>query len=125
LNAFCLMPRLQAVRAKLKSRDTQRMANQAEASPRQRLSQMMCGYWISQAVYVTARLDLVEHLQAGPQTAAQLAPLTGSHAGALYRLLRAMASLGFFREDEQGRFHVLELAEPLSRDAVESQKAWA
>jgi hypothetical protein len=39
--------------------------------------------------------------------------MAGAHAGALYRVLRALASVGIFSEDDAGRFHNTPLAEPL------------
>jgi hypothetical protein len=42
--------------------------------------QMATAIWRSRAVYAAARLGLADLLAAGPQTAAELAPLTGTHA---------------------------------------------
>jgi hypothetical protein len=89
------------------------------------LLSMLTGYWTSQSVYVAAKLGIADLLQAGPQTAEQLAAATDTHAEALYRLLRALASVGLFREDEQGRFELTPAAEPLRSDAANSQRAIA
>jgi hypothetical protein len=59
---------------------------------------------VPRLVYVAATLKLADHLAQGPRTAEDLAPLTGTHAPSLYRILRTLASLGFFTEDAEHRF---------------------
>jgi len=50
---------------------------------------------------------------------------TRVYAPSLYRVLRALASVGIFAEDEAGRFHLTPLAEPLRSDAPDSWRAFA
>ncbi len=90
----------------------------------QQLTQMLSGYWTTQALYVAAKLKLADRVQAQPRTAAELARETGTHPQALYRLLRALASLGCFAEDSHGRFGLTPLAECLL-DRPGSQNALA
>ncbi len=59
---------------------------------------------ISRLVHLTAALRLPDHLADGPKTADELASMTGTFAPALYRVLRTLASVGFFTEDPQHRF---------------------
>ena len=66
---------------------------------------------------MAAKLGLVDLVNKGPQTAEQLAAATKTNADALYRLLRALASVGLFREDDQRRFTATAEAEPLAADA--------
>jgi hypothetical protein len=54
-----------------------------------------------------------------------LASALGVQARALYRLLRALASVGVFAEDQSGRFHLTPLAEPLRGDAPGSVRDFA
>jgi len=68
------------------------------------LTSMLTGYWISQSAYVAAKLGIADLLQAGPRTVEQLAATTDTNADALYRLLRALASVGLFAEDEPNCF---------------------
>lgn len=82
-------------------------------SPPQTLAQLLTGYWKSQALYVAARLRLADRLHAGPRTPAELARETDVQPQALYRLLRALASIGCFAEDAEGRFGLTPLAECL------------
>src|SRR4030088_3229303 len=79
----------------------------------QLLLQMLTGYWMSQAIYVAAKLGIADLVKGGPQTAAALAEATGTHAPSLYRLLRMLASSGVFAEDGEGRFGLTPLAQCL------------
>ena len=86
---------------------------------------MITGYWISQMVHVAAKLGLADLLADGPRTADELAAATGTHARSLYRLLRALASVGVFSEADDGRFAQTPLSESLRRDVPGSQWAMA
>ena len=72
--------------------------------PEAQIAEIMLSQLASRLAYLAATLKLADHLADGSKTADQLAPLTGTHAPALYRILRALASLGFFTEDAQHRF---------------------
>ncbi|MBI3839361.1 MAG: methyltransferase [Planctomycetia bacterium] len=98
------------------------MSQPAAANP---LASMMTGYWVSQAIYVAAKLALPDLLKNGPQTAEQLAASTKTQPAALYRLLRGLASVGLLREDEHRRFAITPTAEPLASDAPNSQRSLA
>lgn len=63
-----------------------------------------------------AEHGIADHLAAGPRSAAELAQATHLDAAALHRVLRFVASCGFFREDDAGRFHLTPLAAALQRD---------
>jgi len=89
------------------------------------LDQMISGYWTSQAIYAAAKLGIADLLAAGPQTAEQLATTTETHAGALYRVLRALASVGIFAENGQKEFALTPLAEFLRSDVPGSKRALA
>jgi hypothetical protein len=75
--------------------------------------QMMSGYWVAQALYVAATLGVADRLRDGPETAEALASATGAHAGSLFRLLRALSSLGVLAQDGQGRFALTPLGAAL------------
>jgi hypothetical protein len=86
---------------------------------------LLSGYWISQSIYVAAKLGIADLLAGGPQTADELAATTKTHAKSLYRLLRALASVGVFREDERRRFVNTPTSETLRADVPGSQLAMA
>lgn len=71
----------------------------------------------AQAVAVAAQLGIVDHLAAGPRSAAELAQATGTHAPSLYRLLRALATMEVLAEDHEGRFSSTPLGDTLRSHA--------
>jgi hypothetical protein len=83
------------------------------------------GFRVSQAIHVAATLGIADHLANGPRTSDDLAAATGTHGGTLYRLLRALASVGVFREDADRRFALTPLSECLRSDAPEPVGPWA
>jgi hypothetical protein len=97
----------------------------ADISPHQQLDQMINGYWISQAIYAAAKFGIADLLKDGPKTAGELAGATSTDPDALYRLLRALASVGIFTEGESRRFSLTPLAEPLRGDVAGSKRALA
>src|SRR4051794_74824 len=96
-----------------------------QPTPQDQLAGMITGYWVSQMVHVAARLGLADRLADGPRTADELAQATGTHARSLYRLLRALASVGVFSEGDDRRFSQTPLSECLRRDVPGSQWAMA
>src|SRR5215471_6964292 len=97
----------------------------ADRSPQQQLDQMITGYWISQAIYAAAKFGIADHLKDGPKSVGELAAATSTNPDALYRLLRALASVGIFTEGESRRFSLTPLAEPLRSDIAGSKRALA
>ncbi|HVW39613.1 MAG TPA: methyltransferase [Pirellulales bacterium] len=95
------------------------------ASPASQMARLISGYWISQAIYAAAKLGLADLLKNGPRTAEDLAHATQTHAPSLYRLLRALASVDVFAEDDQRRFSLTPLAETLRSDVPGSQWSMA
>src|SRR5262245_48482598 len=89
------------------------------------IAQMATGCWVSQALYVAAKLGIADRLAAGAKSATDLAADCGVQPTALYRLLRALASCGVFAEIEGERFALTPLAEPLRTDHPESKRAMA
>ena len=77
----------------------------------------MSGHWIAQAIGVVADLGIADLLAKGTNSCGELAQATGSHPQALYRLLRALASVGIFSEVEPERFELTPMAEALRTDA--------
>ncbi|MCT2586805.1 methyltransferase [Actinophytocola gossypii] len=76
------------------------------------------------AVRVAATLRIADHLASGARTAAELAPVVRADPDALERLLRYLAVRGVFSRDEQGRYTLTPLAEPLREDHPAGVRAW-
>jgi hypothetical protein len=89
------------------------------------LIQMITGFWISQAIYAAAKLSIADLVKDGPKPCEELAQATGMHPRTLYRLLRALASVGVFREGEDGRFGLTPLAAYLQSGVPGSLRAFA
>jgi hypothetical protein len=100
-------------------------ADKSSLPPHLALRQMLTGYWISQAIHVAAQLGLADLLKDGPVPLPQLARATGTHSRSLYRLLRALASVGVFAEEEGQRFSQTPLSECLRSDVPGSQRSLA
>jgi ubiquinone/menaquinone biosynthesis C-methylase UbiE len=93
--------------------------------PAARLNELLTGYWHTQAIYVAAKLGLADQLGDGPRTSGQLATAVQVDPAALYRLLRALASIGIFREAADGRFELTPMAECLRDHRPGSMRALA
>ncbi len=91
--------------------------------PEEQLLRLVTGYWVSAAIHAAAKLGLADRLARGPQTVAELARQTQTDDRSLYRLLRALASVGVFAEQDEGVFGMTPMAELLRRDRPESM--WA
>ncbi len=98
-----------------------------KSSPHRDLNQLICGYGYSQCSYVAAKLGIADLLANGPRSIDYLAEETATHPQALYRVLRALASVGVFAEEPGGgrRFRLTPTAELLRSDVHGSQRALA
>jgi ubiquinone/menaquinone biosynthesis C-methylase UbiE len=80
------------------------------------LRQQIMGFRVTQLIYVAARLGIADQLAQGPQPVAELAKHSDAEPGALYRLLRALASLGLFAETTDGTFALTPATHLLQRN---------
>ena len=93
--------------------------------PSMALRRLVNGYQVTQALHVAAVLGLADLLADGPRTSDELAVVTTSHPETLYRLLRALAGVGVFREEDERRFALTDLGACLRSDAPEPIRGWA
>ncbi|MFM9845418.1 MAG: methyltransferase [Dongiaceae bacterium] len=84
------------------------------------LRQMILSFRVTQMIHVAAKLQIADRLADAPQTAGQLAGATGAEPRALYRLLRALAAVGIFRETGDGAFALTPVGRTLRKDAAGS-----
>jgi hypothetical protein len=70
----------------------------------QTIFELATAYMASAALHVAVRLDIADRLAMGPASAEALALATGVDADRLYRVLRAVASVGVFEELPGRRF---------------------
>jgi hypothetical protein len=85
------------------------------APDRSELNRMITGFRLSAALGVAAELGISDLLADGPRTLADLAEVTSTHEDTLFRLLRALATVGVYDEHD-GRWSVTELGEGLRSD---------
>lgn len=84
--------------------------------PSQKLLEMISGIWVSQSIYAAAKLGIADLLKDDPQNIDQLAQATGADVQSLYRLMRALASVGVFTEVEDKRFWLTPIGECLQTE---------
>lgn len=89
------------------------------------LLHLINGFQASQAIHVAAVLGLADLLGAGDRTADDLAAATQTHPASLYRLMRALASIGVFREGEGKRFGLTAVGKHLRSDIAGTQAPMA
>jgi hypothetical protein len=81
------------------------------------IAQMALGHVVAQAMYALAELGIPDLLTDGPRTADEIARATGMNAGAMFRLLRDSAGLGFLVEGAARHFTLTPLGAALRSDA--------
>jgi hypothetical protein len=86
---------------------------------------MITGYAVSQAIFVVAKLNVAEQLAMGPVPVEDLARKAKADPDALYRVLRALASVGVFTETTPRRFSNTPMSECLRPGVPGSQHAGA
>ena len=89
------------------------------------LRQLIMGFRTTQMIYVAAKLGIADHLREGPQTADALALAVGAAPRPLYRLLRALASIGIFAETPEGAFEITQSARLLQSNVAGSLRTTA
>jgi len=90
--------------------------------PDAQILQLALGAFVSQAIYVAAKLGIADILADGPRDVKYLAEKTASHERSLYRLLRACASTGAFAEVSPKIFSNTAMTESLRSDHPRSTR---
>lgn len=79
------------------------------------------GPLVSSSVYTLIKLGVIDDLKAnGPKTAKDLAEAAMADEDAMYRILRALASIGYFQQLADGRFELTPVSELLLENHSES-----
>lgn len=102
------------------SNPEQPLTNQNGAPAEAVLTQILLGSLASQTLYVAAKLGIADLLAGGPKGIDELATASNVDAPSLYRVLRALASLGVFAEQEERVFAMTPVAEALRSDVPNS-----
>jgi len=89
------------------------------------LMELVTGKWRAQAVCVAAELGLADLLKDGPRSSAEIASIANVSEDAVYRLLRALASLGLFSSLPERCFALTPLGAYLRSDIPGSLRGFA
>lgn len=91
--------------------------------PQAQLFELAIGYWRTRAITVAAELELADHLADGPLHVDELARRTNTHPPSLFRLLRALESVGVFKQVSPRVFANTSMSQCLRRKVTGS--LWA
>jgi SAM-dependent methyltransferase len=101
-------------------------ANRTSPSrPYEILFQMVIGKWISQALGTIVEIGVPDQLAKGARRCRDIAREAGVSEDGLYRLLRALASMGLFAESADRRFKLTGMGQLLRSDHPESLAGFA
>jgi hypothetical protein len=87
--------------------------------------ELMNGVLVAGAVSCLAQLGIPDLVEAAPKSAQELAKQVGANPQALYRLLRATASVGVLSEGPDGKFSQTPMSAVLRTNATPSLRAFA
>jgi hypothetical protein len=90
----------------------------------QHVFQLMTGHIVASAMNIAAQLGIADRLANGPKATADLARACNVNEDALYRLLRALASLGVFEEVSPRVFGQTPASAALQDGPVRSMALW-
>lgn len=88
------------------------------------LLRLLDGFRVTQTIYAGVELGIPDLLADGERTADDLADASGADPSTLYRLLRALASLGILSEGQGQNFSLTELGQPLRSEVPGSIRGW-
>jgi O-methyltransferase domain len=104
---------------------TSALAVPPQAAAAQLLTQLATGHIVASALQVVLRLGVPDWLARGPRTVGELARAAGVREDGLYRVLRALASVGVFAETSPRRFALTDAGQMLVSGAPGSMRDMA
>ncbi len=93
-----------------------------EVAPQETMLNLIGGFWIARSIYLAAKLGVADVFDDQPKTIAQLAAATNTEPRSLYRLMRALASVGIFTEASDRCFALTSLGATLKSDTPGSMR---
>jgi O-methyltransferase domain/Dimerisation domain len=85
-------------------------------SEHEKLTDIIFGRWKSQILYAGVKLGVFDIANSEPISAIEMAKKLSLDSTLLYRLLRALASIGLLKEDHSRRFSITSMGKLLRRD---------
>ena len=95
-----------------------------QQGPIEILREKASGFIVARSIYAVAKLGIADLIKDGERTAEELADKAGVDANALYRIMRTLSGEGVFREDNNGRFTLTPIGQPLRTDVPASLAAY-
>lgn len=96
--------------------------NATDANPSAQINQIATGYMPAACLYAAAKLKIADLVSTGPKPVAELAQASGMNEDGLYRVLRALASIGVFQETTARTFANSAVSERLRSDSGVSDR---
>ncbi len=93
---------------------------QETVAPEARMMKFILGKWISKPIHVAAKLGIADILAEGSRNIDYISEMTGTHPPSLYRMMRALSSVGVFAETEDRVFVNTPLSECLAENRLRS-----
>ena len=103
-------------------------ASDAPADPallHKKMLQLLSSLWVTRAVGAFARLGLADVMEDGAEDAAAIAAARGLSADRVYRLLRALSTVGIVSEPARGRFVLTPLGRLLGSRSPDATRTTA
>jgi len=102
-----------------------KLGSAKKASNQMTLMNLTAGKCVSQAIAVAAELGIPDLLKDRPRTAAEIARTASASKDGVYRLLRALASVGLFAEAGNRKFRLTPLGRLLRTDSSQTLGGYA
>jgi hypothetical protein len=102
----------------------ERSAADPALEPTRTLMSLLSGAWVAQSIFVVAKLGIADFVDRGVVSLIDLGAATGTHAPSLFRVMRALVSIGIFTE-VNGVYGMTPLADRLRRNVPGSLRAYA
>lgn len=99
------------------------MSSPAQAQgpqPADQIMQLATGYMVSSALHAVSKLGIADLMKNGPKSTRELAQASATNEGALYRVMRALASVGVFTETSPRIFALTPVGELIRSDREDS-----
>ena len=93
-----------------------------EVAPQETMLSLIGGFWVARSIYLAAQLGVADLFDDQPKTVTQLAAATNTDPRSLYRLLRALGSVGIFTEVSDQAFALTPLGATLKSDSPGSMR---
>jgi len=93
--------------------------------PRSRVRDLITSAWTTQVIHHSVKLDLFDALASGPRSSTDLARSANADVNGIFRLLRALATLGLVNQDADDSFSITEAGRLLCRESQGSLRGVA